>query len=81
MLVPGDVFFQPAPTRRATAPIRAARPVVVPAADELVQAAEILNGARRVTILAGAGVAGVHAEVLALADRLQAPIVHALRGK
>src|SRR5690606_38129300 len=34
-----------------------------------------------VTILAGAGVEGAHAEVVALAGRLGAPIVHALRGK
>ena len=40
-----------------------------------------LNDADRVTILAGAGVAGAHDEVVALAETLQAPIVHALRGK
>ena len=34
-----------------------------------------------VTILAGAGVAGAHDEVVELAGTLQAPIVHALRGK
>ena len=45
------------------------------------RAAALLNGAKKVTILAGAGVAGAHAEVLALAERLQAPIVHAMRGK
>lgn len=41
----------------------------------------MLNSAKSVTILAGAGVAGAHAEVLAIAERLQAPIVHAFRGK
>ena len=81
VVVPGDVFFQDAPERRPSAPIRAAAARVVPAADELRRAAEILDAAKKVTILAGAGVAGAHAEVLALAERLQAPIVHALRGK
>lgn len=33
------------------------------------------------TILAGAGTAGAHDELIGLAARLQAPIVHALRGK
>jgi pyruvate dehydrogenase (quinone) len=42
---------------------------------------EILNSARKVTILGGAGCAGAHAELLAVAERLKAPIVHALRGK
>jgi pyruvate dehydrogenase (quinone) len=36
---------------------------------------------RRITILAGAGCAGAHAELIAIAAALQAPIVHALRGK
>jgi pyruvate dehydrogenase (quinone) len=34
-----------------------------------------------VTILGGAGVAGAHDELIALAAKLKAPIVHALRGK
>ncbi|MFF8188212.1 ubiquinone-dependent pyruvate dehydrogenase [Microbacterium sp. NPDC016588] len=81
VVVPGDVFFEKAPERRASAPIVAARTHVVPADDGLAAAAEVLNGAENVTILAGAGVAGAHADVLALAERLQAPIVHAFRGK
>ena len=81
VVVPGDVFFQDAPDRRPTGPIRAATPRVIPSTDELQRTAALLDAGKRVTILAGAGVAGAHAEVLALAERLQAPIVHALRGK
>ena len=81
VVVPGDVFFADAPDRRPSAPIRATRPRVVPGETELAEAARLLDAADRVTILAGAGVAGAHAEVLALAERLQAPIVHAMRGK
>lgn len=81
VVVPGDVFFQKAPARRASAPIRATAPVVVPGEAELREAARVLGEAKKVTILAGAGVAGAHAEVMALAERLQAPIVHAFRGK
>ena len=81
VVVPGDVFFRDAPARRATAPIAATSSVVLPDAASLAAAAEVLNGAKRVTILAGAGVAGAHDEVIALAEKLQAPIVHALRGK
>ncbi|KAB1662303.1 ubiquinone-dependent pyruvate dehydrogenase [Pseudoclavibacter chungangensis] len=81
IVVPGDVFFADEPERRPTAPIRATSSTVTPVAAELQAAADVLNDAKNVTILAGAGVAGAHAEVLALAERLQAPIVHALRGK
>ena len=49
--------------------------------SDLTAAASLLNGAKRVTILAGPGCEGSHAELLAVADKLQAPIVHAYRGK
>lgn len=79
--VPGDLFFRDAPDRRLTAPIRRARSRVVPVEAELLLAADVLNSAKKVTILAGAGVADAHDEVVALAEVLKAPIVHALRGK
>jgi pyruvate dehydrogenase (quinone) len=81
IVVPGDVFFADAPDRRPSAPIRASTPQVIPGVGELDAAAAMLNDSKKITILAGAGVAGAHAEVLALAERLQAPIVHAFRGK
>ena len=49
--------------------------------SDIKSAAEILNSAKKVTILGGIGCAGAHGELLALAEKLQAPIVHALRGK
>jgi pyruvate dehydrogenase (quinone) len=41
----------------------------------------MLNGCAAVTLMCGSGVAGAHDEVVALADALGAPVVHALRGK
>lgn len=80
IVIPGDVALADAVSNR-TSVIRRANPTVVPSDAELDRAAELLNAAKRVTILAGAGAAGSHDEVIALADRLNAPIVHALRGK
>lgn len=80
VVVPGDVALAEAQSNR-TAVIRAARPEIRPNSQELAEAADILNAAAKVTILAGAGTAGAHAEVMALADALGAPIVHAMRGK
>jgi pyruvate dehydrogenase (quinone) len=54
---------------------------IVPAQGALERAAAILNGSDRVSILAGAGCAGAHAELLVFASAVQAPITHALRGK
>ncbi len=41
----------------------------------------MLNGRSRVTLLCGSGCQGAHAELLALGERIKAPMVHALRGK
>jgi pyruvate dehydrogenase (quinone) len=61
--------------------IRPASTVARPGDAELDAAADALNRAGRVTILAGAGCAGAHEDVIAVAAALQAPVVHALRGK
>lgn len=80
LVIPGDVALAEIADDRAVV-IPRTRSVVIPSGAELEQAATLLNAAKKVTILAGAGVEGAHDEVIALADRLAAPIVHALRGK
>jgi pyruvate dehydrogenase (quinone) len=55
--------------------------VLTPPRADVDRLAALLNGQGRVTILCGSGCQGAHDEVLALADRLKAPIVHAFRGK
>ena len=54
---------------------------VLPPAHDLTKAAAILSKAECITILAGAGCAGAHNELMIIAEVLQAPIVHAFRGK
>jgi pyruvate dehydrogenase (quinone) len=83
IVIPGDVALQPASD--APAPKRAGllplAPVVTPAPDNLDRLAALLNGGDRITILCGSGCQGAHEELLALGERLKAPMVHALRGK
>src|SRR5213080_899265 len=55
--------------------------IVCQADDEIVKLAKVLNESENVTILAGAGCANAHTELIAIAGKLNAPIVHALRGK
>src|SRR4051794_6743657 len=83
IVIPGDVALQPAIEAPPPKPagLRPPTPVVMPAAQDLERLAALLNGDGRVTILCGSGCAGAHDALLALAERLQAPIVHALRGK
>ena len=56
-------------------------PVVRPLDADIDALAALLNGGERITMMCGAGCAGAHAEVVALAAALNAPIVHSLRGK
>jgi pyruvate dehydrogenase (quinone) len=83
VVIPGDVALQPAADAppAKTAGLLPAAPVVTPAKQDLERLAALLNGEGRVTILCGSGCAGAHAELLALGERLKAPMVHALRGK
>ncbi|PPG42188.1 ubiquinone-dependent pyruvate dehydrogenase [Pseudoclavibacter sp. RFBA6] len=81
VVIPGEIFLKESAGRRKSAPILPTRSVVRPADEDLARAADILNSAKKVTILGGAGTQGAHAQLLAAAEALQAPIVHALRGK
>lgn len=80
VVIPGDIALKPLskPVPRWLVP---ATSIVQPRTKELRDLAELLNGAERVTILGGAGCAGAHDQVVELARRLKAPIVHAFRGK
>jgi pyruvate dehydrogenase (quinone) len=80
VVIPGDIALKPAASKLAKWLVPK-RPVVQPADGEISQLATLLNGSERVTLFCGAGCAGAHAEVVELARKLQAPIVHTLRGK
>ena len=54
---------------------------MTPAPADLDRLAELLNEQGRVTLLCGSGCQGAHDQLLALGERLKAPMVHALRGK
>lgn len=81
VIVSGDVAAMRATQDAPRALPGRSNPVVRPADAELDALAGGLDGARKVTILAGAGCAGAHDALMAVADRLAAPIVHTLRGK
>jgi pyruvate dehydrogenase (quinone) len=81
VVVPGEVFLDPAPDGYKPVPVRVAPSIVRPDDGSLAAAATVLNGVGRVTILAGAGCAGGHDQLISLASALKAPVVHAFRGK
>jgi len=80
IVLPGDVALMKIDAEVPEWIVPAA-PVVRPAAVEIEHLASFLNEASRVTLFCGAGCAGAHGEVVELAKKLKAPIVHAFRGK
>jgi pyruvate dehydrogenase (quinone) len=79
--LPGDVALRDAVETAPRLHFSDSQPAVCPSDEELDTLAQLLNSAKRVTILGGAGCAGAHREFMELAGKLQAPIVHAMRGK
>jgi pyruvate dehydrogenase (quinone) len=79
--IPGDVALREAETHEPRLRFREPHPVIVPNEDEIQKLANLLNAARKVTILGGAGCADAHDELVDLAGKLKAPVVHAMRGK
>src|SRR6185436_1663888 len=81
VVLPGDVAGMDVPSDVFANGAFDAVPVVRPADADLARLAALLNGARTVTLFCGIGAAGAHREVLALAEKLKAPVGYSLRGK
>jgi len=79
--IPGDVALRPAVSHATNVQLNTPNPVLRPSDAELSSLAKLLSESKKITILAGAGCAGAHDELIALASKLQSPIVHAMRGK
>ena len=81
IVLPGDIALQEAKSARPITCVKQSEVVVCPGPQEIAVLAEVLNSAEKVTILGGAGCGGAHSELIEVAGILQAPIVHAMRGK
>lgn len=84
--LPNDLQEQPyeAPARAhgtAHSGVGYTKPRVLPYANDLERAAEVLNGGEKVAILVGAGALGATDEVIAIAEALGAGAAKALLGK
>src|SRR6202030_1230825 len=73
--------LRPAPKRGISPGLLPVAPIVRPAKSQLTALAELLNGAKRVTLFCGRGCAGAHDSLMRLAGMLKSPMVHALGGK
>ncbi|MFE9369660.1 pyruvate dehydrogenase [Streptomyces sp. NPDC006711] len=81
LALPGDIASAPAPDKAIDHALMTSRPTVRPGDGEIDQLAALIDKAKRVTLFCGSGTAGAHAEVMEFAERIKAPVGHALRGK
>lgn len=77
----GDVAMENIAQEELEHPVFNNRPVVRPSDEELKKLAQLINEAKKVTLLCGAGCVGAHDALLTLGAHIKSPMVHALRGK
>jgi pyruvate dehydrogenase (quinone) len=78
--LPGDIAGLEA-TAETPLPATFRRATLTPDPASVRELADAINEAGKVAIFAGAGVEGAHDELIALAELINAPIGHSLRGK
>jgi len=78
--IPGDVAVAKTPEDTYQAVVHNP-PLLRPNDADLHELAELIDGAGKVTIFGGDGCRYAHDEVIALAQKLQAPVGYAFRGK
>lgn len=81
MTIPGDILSAKVDLAPPSAPLVAGTGIRLPGTSCLERAVRELNGSNAITILAGAGCEGAHAELLTAAHALQAPIVHSCAAR
>jgi pyruvate dehydrogenase (quinone) len=80
LVVNGDMFSQESNDHHLWTVHRPA-PVVLPSESELSQLVDLIEKAKRITLYVGIGARNAHDAVVALAEKLQAPVVHTSRSK
>ena len=80
IIVPVDISKAVAPDQPPFA-VHLSKPRTTPPDEELARIAAVLNSGKKIAIYGGSGCEGAHAELMALAARLQAPFAHTSRAK
>ena len=81
IVLPGDVAGTEMPKDGSARSVVRHRPSIRPCEKELVQLAELIDSSKKVAFFCGIGCANAHDEVIALAEKLKAPVGHSYRGK
>ncbi|WP_310992010.1 thiamine pyrophosphate-dependent enzyme [Aequorivita marina] len=78
--IPVDIAVEEASGAHYKHPVFKGNAVLVPSDEDVDKIAKAINDADKITILAGAGCYDSREEVLALSEKIKAPIVHTLRS-
>jgi pyruvate dehydrogenase (quinone) len=81
IVLPGDVAGMDLPAEASSRSLVGYRPPIRPCEKELAQLAELINSSKKVAFFCGIGCAHAHHDVIALAEKLKAPVGHSYRGK
>jgi pyruvate dehydrogenase (quinone) len=81
IVLPGDLAGMEVPAETASRSLVTERPRIRPSEKDLARLADLINSAKKIALFCGFGCAGAHAEVIALAEKLKAPVGHSYRGK
>ncbi len=79
--LPGDVVALDVQAQAGSRSLVTQRPSIRPGEKDLAQLADLINSAKKVALFCGIGCENAHDEVVALAEKLKAPVGHTYRGK
>jgi pyruvate dehydrogenase (quinone) len=80
IIVPGDISQMEVEDGLAFRPHQP-QPVLRPSDAELDEIAAVINAGKRVTLYCGSGCEGAEQEIVALAEKIKAPVAHTSRAK
>ena len=79
--MPGDLFEAKSAKNISSDLVFKTNPRIIPSEEETSWIAEHLNSGKKIAIYCGIGASEAHSEVIALAEKLKAPIGYSFRGK
>src|SRR6202167_3348989 len=81
IVLPGDVGGADMPAEGTPRSLVGRRPSIRPGEKDLARLAELINSSKKVALFCGIGCENAHDEVVALAEKVKAPVGHTYRGK
>src|SRR6202046_3168649 len=81
VVLPGDVVALEVPAQAGSRSLVKQRPSIRPGEKDLAKLADLINSSKKVALFCGIGCENAHDEVVALAEKVKAPVGYTYRGK